>query len=321
MKILGACLSVNPLTGKAIDLSVEGVHNTVLGHDNCEHGSRSTDDTFVYIDHGAVRIGNFNLSGTSLNFSQTLQVEGPGYIRSLSHGLPSQRLALSEAGVAAGLGAVDDEPVLLKSSAKADRFLRVGPLRLSDTTASGASGAYFEVTVAGVGSGGDCSELAPADDHGHGDDDDDGDDDDECVYSARFLVTPYQTRSGKAKLSVEVLASSAAVGQPAVVADAAMGPGLAIPLLGNAAQKGAPPARKRLNACVYMYPLDHLPPACKQAQSQMYLRAASCVTDHIRQFAWLPHTEVLVDIRRVGRNTLASSQVSLDKLCSVYGQC
>ena len=69
MLMLGACLSVNPLTGKAIDLRVEGVHNTVLGHDNCEHGSRSTDDTFVYIDHGAVRIGNFNLSGTSLKVS------------------------------------------------------------------------------------------------------------------------------------------------------------------------------------------------------------------------------------------------------------
>jgi hypothetical protein len=278
MLMLGACLSVNPLTGKAIDLRVEGVHNTVLGHDNCEHGSRSTDDTFVYIDHGAVRIGNFNLSGTSLNFSQTLQVEGPGYIRSLSHGLPSQRVALSKAGVAAGLGAVDDEPVLLQSSAEADSFLRVGPLRLSDTTATGASGAYFEVTVAGVGLGGDCSELAPADDHDH---DDDDDDDDECVYSARFLATPYQTRSGKAKLSVEVLASSAAVGKPVVVADAATGPGLAIPLLGNAAQKGAPPASKLWNAC------DHLayPPAREQeAQSQICSRAASFVTDHTRRF-------------------------------------
>ena len=49
------------------------MHNTVLGHDNCEHGSFSSDSTFVYIDHGAMHLGDFN--GTALNYSLVNSLE------------------------------------------------------------------------------------------------------------------------------------------------------------------------------------------------------------------------------------------------------
>ena len=131
-------------------------HNAVIGHDNCVHGSRSSDPTFIYLDHGALHLGNFSGNpdfqsgaGGMLNFTETLQVEGRGYIKELSHGLPSRRLALSEDGVAAGVSATDDEPVLLTRTEA--NTLRIAPLRLGQEEqtqgARGAEAAYFEITV------------------------------------------------------------------------------------------------------------------------------------------------------------------------------
>ena len=140
-------------------------------------GPQTKDPNFVYMQHGQLHLGNFSDSvpiakglpradasssmttaAPKLEWDYQLQVEGSGYIRNLSHGLPHRRLGLANPAVEA----VDEEPVVLSG---VDSHL----LRIANLACDGA--AYYEVTVAGVGHGGAC-QPGP------------------CVYSARYMVVP-----------------------------------------------------------------------------------------------------------------------------------
>ena len=209
-------------------------HNAVIGHDNCVHGSRSSDPTFIYLDHGALHLGNFSGNpdfqsgaGGMLNFTETLQVEGRGYIKELSHGLPSRRLALSEGGVAgrrerdgrragpahAHRGEHPANRAAASWARRADargergggRVLRdhgEDPLaRLACLSAHMHANPRI-IQVSGVGSGGACG-AGP------------------CVYTGRYLATPVSLAGvvGTAQLAFETLASSRDLLSAAVTMD------------------------------------------------------------------------------------------------------
>ena len=160
-------------------------------------GPQTKDPNFVYMQHGQLHLGNFSDSvpiatGASradvssstttaapkLEWGYQLQVEGSGYIRNLSHGLPHRRLGLADPGVET----VDEEPVVLSG---VDSHL----LHIGNIACDGA--AYYEVTVAGVGHGGAC-QPGP------------------CVYSARYMVVPISS-GGAASVTALGAASGVAL--------------------------------------------------------------------------------------------------------------
>ena len=144
----------------------------------------------------------------------------------------------------AQVSAVDDEPILLgvdytgppactpHSSLPCDESeqhpstkpmlahtIRVAPLRLDTSleTAFFPTAAYLEITISGWGTGADC-DAAPGG---------------VCVYTARFLVTPFITKAQpQERLSVETLVASASVSVVHVVTSSADGgPGMLVELV------------------------------------------------------------------------------------------
>eukprot|EP01050_Picozoa_sp_SAG11_P034115 SAG11_NODE_11907_length_732_cov_1.134281_2_plen_148_part_01 len=115
-------------------------------------GPQTKDPNFVYMQHGQLHLGNFSDSvpiaaggdvspstttaAPKLEWDYQLQVEGSGYIRNLSHGLPHRRLGIADPAVEA----VDEEPVVLNGVGS--HLLRIGNL-----ACDGA--AYYELAVAG----------------------------------------------------------------------------------------------------------------------------------------------------------------------------
>lgn len=98
-----------------------------------------------------------------LSWEYQLQVEGNGWIRNLTHGLPHTRVGQNDVAVAT----VDAEPVVLTSIDS--HKLQVSNLRHASGDHLGG-GAYYEITVAGAGFGGECAGA--------------------CVYSAKFMAVP-----------------------------------------------------------------------------------------------------------------------------------
>ena len=162
-------------------------------------GPETTDAGFTWIDSPfGIHIGDYK--DTKLDVAKTLQVEGKGYIKDLEHGLPVTRRAV---GSDHPLEAVDEAPVLLRSGMRAEsdslpataNTLRVTGLGLAAGPEAATGGAaFYEITVSGTG----WAEAA-------------GDDAEPVVYTARYLLTPWRHRSGRAGVSVETLAQSASV--------------------------------------------------------------------------------------------------------------
>eukprot|EP01043_Picozoa_sp_COSAG02_P054852 COSAG02_NODE_6277_length_3683_cov_4.939732_2_plen_171_part_00 len=90
-------------------------------------------------------------------------MEGNGWIRNLTHGLPHTRMGQNDVAVAT----VDAEPTVLTSIDS--HKLQVSNLRHVSGAHLGG-GAYYEITVAGAGFGRECAGA--------------------CVYSAKFMVVP-----------------------------------------------------------------------------------------------------------------------------------
>lgn len=237
----GPCYTTDPTTGKPIDLEVTPVHNTVLGNDNCEQGSLSTDSTFINLQHGQLHLGNFSsakldwwnvalqvegaaymqrlaadtVTTASLGVAgaaalQKLDVSGPSTLGELTSSYPATRVAASAPGVEAGVGAVELEPTLLQGT-DADA-VTIAPLRLTPEGGNPVRGAYFEITISGFGYGGDCASWQAA-----------------CTYTGRYLVTPFSTASGDSA-AFETLASSASLGDPKISVGATGQPALTIPM-------------------------------------------------------------------------------------------
>jgi hypothetical protein len=98
-----------------------------------------------------------------LSWDYQLQVEGNGYIKNLTHGLPHHGVGQNDAAVVT----VDMEPTVLTSVDS--NMLQVGNLGHASSVHQGG-GAYYEIAVAGAGFGRDCTGA--------------------CVYSAKFMVVP-----------------------------------------------------------------------------------------------------------------------------------
>ena len=131
--------------------------------------------------------------------SKTLQVEGKGYIKELEHGLPITRHVL---GSDRAVEAVDEAPVILRTGGVLSdpsvlpttaNILRVAGIGLASTERSrqGPDAAFYEVTVSGSGWAEDSDEVV--------------------TYTARYLLTPWHHRSGRAGVSVETLAQSTSI--------------------------------------------------------------------------------------------------------------
>ena len=165
-------------------------------------GPETTDVGFTWIDSPfGIHIGDYK--DTKLDVAKTLQVEGKGYIKDLEHGLPITRRAV---GSDHPLEAVDEAPVLLRSGVQAEsdslpataNTLRVTGLGLAAGPEADTGGAaFYEITVSGTGWG-ENADVAPAD----------STDAEPVIYTARYLVTPWRHRSGRAGVSVETLAQS-----------------------------------------------------------------------------------------------------------------
>ena len=130
--------------------------------------------------------------------SKTLQVEGKGYIKELEHGLPITRHVL---GSDRPVEAVDEAPVILRTGVLSDpsllpttaNMLRVAGIGLASTEQSQErpGAAFYEVTVSGSGWAEDSDEVV--------------------TYTARYLLTPWHHRSGRAGVSIETLAQSTSI--------------------------------------------------------------------------------------------------------------
>ena len=193
--------------------------NTVIGHDNTYDlgmecwaekanyaaghagvgcpGPKTTDQGFSYIDAPfGIHIGNYD-NGTTMDMTKILQVEGPAYIKSLTHGLPVRREGLSHGKQA--VEAVDESPTVLASPAgsSAANTIRISNLGLATAAGAAASSpgaAYYEVTISGHA---EAKEEGPP-----------------ITYTARYLVTPWRSSSRKSPmggLAVETLAQSGSV--------------------------------------------------------------------------------------------------------------
>ena len=150
-------------------------------------GPETTDPNFIYMQHGQLHLGNFSASvplaqdsrasaasvassrvpaAPKLSWEYQLQVEGNGWIRNLSHGLPHTRRGLHDTAVES----VDAEPTLL--TAVDTHQVQVGNLALSGSSSGGwRGGSFYEITIAGVGYGSEGSATP-------------------CVYSAKYMVVP-----------------------------------------------------------------------------------------------------------------------------------
>ena len=184
--------------------------NTVIGHDNTYDlgmecwsnkdnyaaghagvgcpGPQTTDQGFSYIDAPfGIHIGNFD-NGTKMDMTQILQVEGPGYIKALTHGLPVRREGHPHGN--RPVEAVDESPAVLTSHGGSAHTVRISNLGLvADTRGPGA--AYYEITISG--------HAEPPVEGGP-----------PTTYTARYLVTPWRS-SSKAGLAVETLVQSSSV--------------------------------------------------------------------------------------------------------------
>jgi hypothetical protein len=194
----------------------KGMWNTVIGHDNTYdlamecwkekdnyaaghagvgcRGPEVNEVGFTWIDSPfGIHVGDYN--GSKIDVSKTLQVEGNGYIRHLEHGLPVRRQGL---GNHAGVEAVDEVPILLASEpGSAAHTIRISGLGLANRAQLRPKAAYYEVTVSGTG--------WPTQS------------DQPLLYTARYLLTPWCSRSGdKTGVAVEVLAESASFGSHVV---------------------------------------------------------------------------------------------------------
>lgn len=173
--------------------------NTVLGHDNTYHGAESFDSGFIYMNSGALHLGNYNTSAhfntsiehpADINHSLSLQVQGQGYIKELSHGLPRRATAVADGGESAtedggslvAVETVEDRPHVL---VQPGRRLVIANLSLnatsrsmpaSRTRGSVVSAAYYQITVSGAGAGGECSSGGKAGGY--------------AVFSAQYVITP-----------------------------------------------------------------------------------------------------------------------------------
>ena len=87
-------------------------------------GPETTDPNFIYMQHGQLHLGNYSASvplllrgegqhtagavlprprpPPKLSWEYQLQVEGNGWVRNLSHGLPHSRKGLKDAAVESG---------------------------------------------------------------------------------------------------------------------------------------------------------------------------------------------------------------------------
>ena len=164
-------------------------------------GPTTRDPRFIYMQHGQLHIGDFNTtlpgkaSPPRLDWRYQLQVEGRGYIRSLTHGFPvTQRGSTAEE-----LEVVVDEPVLLISAnddnGNSNNTVRISNLGLSVVAHNPrgrlVAGASYEISFSGAGLGGpDCQEL--------------------CIISEKFTIVPISRAcDGPAELHVKRVGDAA----------------------------------------------------------------------------------------------------------------
>jgi hypothetical protein len=151
-------------------------------------GPQTTDQGFSYIDAPfGIHIGNFD-NGTKMDMTQILQVEGPGYIKALTHGLPVRREGHPHGD--RPVEAVDESPAVLTSHGGSAHTVRISNLSLVPSE-SGPGAAYYEITISGHAE--PPAEGGPP-----------------TTYTARYLVTPWRS-SSKAGLAVETLVQSSSV--------------------------------------------------------------------------------------------------------------
>jgi hypothetical protein len=175
-------------------------------------GPETTDANFIYMQHGQLHLGNFSASvplmsnetapvagrairklkpPPKLSWEYQLQVEGNGWVRNLTHGLPHTRLGLRDEAVES----VDEEPHVLMALDK--HTLEISNLAHQVSGGRHQGGAFYEITIAGVGFGAsECSGGV-------------------CVYSAKFLVVPVaaapEAGVDEAFLSVTALGATSGV--------------------------------------------------------------------------------------------------------------
>jgi hypothetical protein len=202
--------------------------NTVIGHDNTYHGAESYDSGFIYMNSGALHLGNYNGSAhfntsiehpADINRSLSLQVQGRGYIKELTHGLPRRASAVADGGESATQGGslvpvetVEDRPHVL---IQPGRRLVIANLSLNATAvpvaANVVSAAYYQITLSGAGVGGECSG---------------GDAGGYAVFSAQYVVTPLLIRNLHRLHVKQVLAGSdhaTAEGVDSLIVDGVIG--------------------------------------------------------------------------------------------------
>lgn len=75
-----------PGGGQLFSFVAGSLQNTVIGHDNCPHGSQTTDPAFTWLSGGRLLLGNF--SDTKMEYRNQLEVQGTATIQNLIHGFP-----------------------------------------------------------------------------------------------------------------------------------------------------------------------------------------------------------------------------------------
>jgi hypothetical protein len=125
--------------------------NSVIGHDNCPHGSAVTDDRFSMFSGGMVWIGNFSEPGSE-TYRLALNVRGPAFIQALDQGFAGVRTNAGAPGArdARRTEVAEDEPVFY-SSTRNDTIVLCG-VGLRERTAAAA--AHYVVDVSGTQSEG-----------------------------------------------------------------------------------------------------------------------------------------------------------------------
>jgi hypothetical protein len=146
------------------------------------------DPNFIYLQHGQLHIGDFNTTVKStgsppgLEWQYQLQVEGEGYIRTLSHGYPHKKRGLETL-----VESVEDEPKLITSTASHTLSVRNLSLLPDHSEREGLkAGAFFEVSISGAALGPpDCTSV--------------------CVIATKFMLVPLARPGAEPELHAKSL--------------------------------------------------------------------------------------------------------------------